>query len=229
MKFHIVCGEANAQEIRTFNYMNDEPKRPMALDVLLQAKATSMPDLAFRYGCRNEMCGVCTIEINGQPRLACRCRVDEGDTLAPLTTLPVLRDLVIERDAINRQLIDTIPPSPPRLMQQPSPEMMSLNRCIECYGCLSECPMHQKNGKPQPDQQKVLNFGNPYTLLRLQRARLDPDTTPETKTIALLTAIGLGLNSCLDCEGCKCQVGISLNREVIEPLLGAAASMTSDF
>ena len=30
----------------------------MVLDVLLQAQATTMPDLAFRYGCRARNCGV---------------------------------------------------------------------------------------------------------------------------------------------------------------------------
>lgn len=45
-------------------------ERPMALDVLLQAQATTMPELAFRFGCRARNCGVCTININGKPRIA---------------------------------------------------------------------------------------------------------------------------------------------------------------
>ena len=49
----------------------------MVLDVLLQAQQESLDDLSFRYGCRARNCGVCTIDINGKPRLACRARVKE--------------------------------------------------------------------------------------------------------------------------------------------------------
>ena len=35
-----------------------EREKPMALDVLLQAQETKIPDLAFRYGCRARNCGV---------------------------------------------------------------------------------------------------------------------------------------------------------------------------
>ena len=53
----------------------NENERPMVLDVLLQAQQESLDDLSFRYGCRARNCGVCTIDINGKPRLACRARV----------------------------------------------------------------------------------------------------------------------------------------------------------
>ena len=81
-----------------------EEERPMALDVLMQAQNTTIPDLAFRYGCRARNCGVCTIDINDRPRVACRARVKNGDKLSAIATLPVLSDLVVRRDGIPRQL-----------------------------------------------------------------------------------------------------------------------------
>ena len=42
----------------------------MALDALLQARATQIPDLSYRYGCRNRTCGICTVDVNGRPRIA---------------------------------------------------------------------------------------------------------------------------------------------------------------
>ena len=53
----------------------------MVLDVLLQAQEDSIDDLSFRYGCRARNCGVCTIDVNGKPRLACRARVKENDLI----------------------------------------------------------------------------------------------------------------------------------------------------
>ena len=49
-------------------------------------KEEKIDDLSFRYGCRARNCGVCTVDINGKPRLACRARVKEGDTISPLST-----------------------------------------------------------------------------------------------------------------------------------------------
>ena len=68
-------------------------ERPMALDVLLQAQEEKYDDLAFRYGCRARNCGVCTIDVNDKPKLACRARVKEGDILSAMATLPVIKDL----------------------------------------------------------------------------------------------------------------------------------------
>ena len=56
-------------------------ERPMVLDVLLQAQENKIDDLSFRYGCRARNCGVCTVDINGKPRLACRARIKENDLI----------------------------------------------------------------------------------------------------------------------------------------------------
>ena len=66
-------------------------ERPMVLDVLLQAQEEKIDDLSFRYGCRARNCGVCTVDINGKPRLACRARVKADDLISPLSTLPVIK------------------------------------------------------------------------------------------------------------------------------------------
>ena len=88
-----------------FKYKKRSQKeKPMALDILLQAQEKQLPDLAFRYGCRARNCGVCTIDINGKPRIACRAVVREGDELKAMSTLPVITDLIVRRDQISRQL-----------------------------------------------------------------------------------------------------------------------------
>mgnify|MGYP001170679058 CR=1 FL=1 len=49
----IVTSRDGKEESVLFSYeKREEKEKPMALDVLLQAQNTSIPDLAFRYGCR---------------------------------------------------------------------------------------------------------------------------------------------------------------------------------
>ena len=36
--------------------------------------------------------GVCAIDVNGKPRLACRARVKDGDIISPLST-PVIKKI----------------------------------------------------------------------------------------------------------------------------------------
>ncbi|MDE0812345.1 MAG: 2Fe-2S iron-sulfur cluster-binding protein, partial [Alphaproteobacteria bacterium] len=85
MKVEIELHRDGESEIVDYDYALREPnEKPMILDVLLQAQATTLPDLAFRYGCRARNCGVCTVDINGRPRVACRARVREGDHISPV-------------------------------------------------------------------------------------------------------------------------------------------------
>lgn len=220
MKYTIVREKNGQREEKEFNYQPAFKKqRPVALDVLLQAQVTDMPDLAYRYGCRNGQCGVCTIEVNGKPKLACNCKVREGDKLSPLSTLPVLSDLVVNRENINDQLRGRIPmvEHQENLADANHSEYHSLNRCIDCYACLNKCPSHEKNDLNAEEYQ----YGNPYAFLKLQRVLVNPMATEKAKSKAIESAKDLGIDTCLDCSGCSCGVGIDLKKEVIKPLIDA--------
>ena len=97
--------EDKSFEIQYLYKKKSKDERPMVLDVLLQAQEEKIDDLSFRYGCRARNCGVCTVDINGKPRLACRARVKENDLISPIATLPVIKDLIVKRDNISRQLV----------------------------------------------------------------------------------------------------------------------------
>ena len=148
MKVDIVTHRDGEEAVVAYEYRKrEEGERPMALDVLLQAQATAVPDLAFRYGCRARNCGVCTIDINGKPRIACRSRVRDGDRLSPMATLPVLGDLVVRRDGIARQMRGRLSGGAQgNDLNVEAPEVYhDLTACIECYACLNGCPMHARN------------------------------------------------------------------------------------
>ena len=73
MKVELITVRNGEERAVEYEYKpREEGERPMALDVLLQAQATEIPDLAFRYGCRNRTCGICTIDVNGRPRVGWR-------------------------------------------------------------------------------------------------------------------------------------------------------------
>ena len=213
----------NKRETLDYTYKKRSvDERPMALDVLLQAQEIQLDDLAFRYGCRARNCGVCTIDVNNKPRLACRARVKNGDKLSSLATLPVIKDLVVKRDGIARQMngYNNIT-SKNNLNVEAEKEYHDLTSCIECYACLDGCPMHSRNNI-DIENNEPYEAGNPFSLLKIQRLILDPLTPESEKNNLIKKAKDLGLNACINCPGCKCGVGINLKDEVIKPLLKQA-------
>jgi succinate dehydrogenase / fumarate reductase, iron-sulfur subunit len=235
MKVEIVTRRGGEEAVVEYDYeLRHEDEKPMVLDVLLQAQATTLPDLAFRYGCRARNCGVCTVDINDKPRIACRAIARDGDRISPMATLPALSDLVVRRDGVARQMrgrLATAAQANDLNVEAPD-DYHTLTGCIECYACLDGCPMHARNfdgGLPgdmadgtAPDPATGYRWGNPFSLLKLQRTRIDPLTSDDGKNAALDHAIDLGLDACVGCKGCKCGVGIDLMGKVVRDMVAAA-------
>ena len=235
MKVEIVTSRDRQEAIVEYDYqLRGKDEKPMVLDVLLQAQATEIPDLAFRYGCRARNCGVCTVDVNEKPRVACRARAREGDRISPMATLPTLSDLVVRRDGVARQMrgrMENAGQGNDLNIEAPD-DYHALTACIECYACLNNCPMHARNfdgGLPgdmaprtSPDPAIGYRWGNPFSLLKLQINRLDPLTSEAGKSAALGHAIELGLDACVGCKGCKCGVGIDLMGKVVRDMIGTA-------
>ena len=71
------------------------------LDVVTHIQRALDSTLAYRYACRVGMCGSCAMTVNGRARWTCRTHVDKVDAdgrleIAPLSNLPVVRDLVTD-------------------------------------------------------------------------------------------------------------------------------------
>lgn len=235
MKVEIVTRRDGKDAVVTYDYeLRAEDEKPMVLDVLLQAQAREIPDLAYRYGCRARNCGVCTVDVNDKPRVACRAIAREGDRISPMATLPALSDLVVRRDGVARQMRGRLANAGQGndLNVEAPDDYHALTGCIECYACLDKCPMHARNfdgGLPgdmpadsQPDPATGYRWGNPFSLLKLQRIRIDPLTSDAGKAAAVDHALELGLDACVGCKGCKCGVGIDLMGKVVRPMMEAA-------
>ena len=232
IKVKIELVRDNQKKLFEYNYLKRAlDDRPMALDVLLQAQERKIDDLAFRYGCRARNCGVCTIDVNSRPRLACRARVKEGDILSPMATLPVVKDLVVKRDGISRQMIGYNKIAyKNNLNVEADNSYHNLTACIECYACLDGCPLHKKNDLEVKDN-NAYTYGNPFSFLKLQRLYIDPLTPEEEKRGIIEKAKNLGLETYKKKYKnlkIKCGVGINLKDEVVKPLISAAFGVQID-
>jgi succinate dehydrogenase / fumarate reductase iron-sulfur subunit len=106
--------------------------------------------------CLEEVCGSCTMLVNGRVRQSCSAMVDqiapEGQTieLRPMTKFPVVRDLVVDRSRMFEdlkrvhawiQLDGSYELGPgPRQSQENQETAYPLSRCMTCGCCLEACP-----------------------------------------------------------------------------------------
>ena len=58
IEVNIVTVRDGDEKVVSYTYnKREEKEKPMALDVLMQAQSSVIPDLAFRFGCRARNCG----------------------------------------------------------------------------------------------------------------------------------------------------------------------------
>ncbi|MBS4024494.1 MAG: (2Fe-2S)-binding protein [Clostridia bacterium] len=164
--------------------------------------------LAFRYGCRFNRCGLCAVEINGRPRMACNTYLKDGMRVSPLTKLPLIKDLVIERNNIfnylaNHELYLSQNDETKSLIIKESEQGARLRSCMECLACLSACPQFFYG-----DQ----NFAGPYIFVKLAQLYFDPRNTNDRRKQAYL----LGITRCQSCQTrCYCPNGIRIYEDAI--------------
>ena len=117
--------------------------------------------VAWDCNCLEEVCGACTMVINGRVRQACSALVDrllednpEEIELRPASKFPVVRDLMVDRSRMFQALkrikgwisVDGYynhGPGPlvsPEVQQQAYP----LSECMTCGCCLEACPQYLK-------------------------------------------------------------------------------------
>jgi succinate dehydrogenase / fumarate reductase iron-sulfur subunit len=126
--------------------------------------------IAYESNCLEEVCGSCTMLINGRVRQACSALVDrlleqqpQQIELRPMSKFPVIRDLVVDRRRLFRALeklqcwiqvdgyFDAGPGS--RQSQEEQEHAYPLSKCMSCGCCLEACPQYGKvEVNPQPGE-----------------------------------------------------------------------------
>ncbi|HRG95665.1 MAG TPA: succinate dehydrogenase iron-sulfur subunit [Polyangiaceae bacterium] len=106
--------------------------------------------------CLEEVCGACTMLVNGKVRQSCTALIDqispngEPIDLAPMTKFPLVRDLVVDRSRmfndlkkvkawINLDGSHELGPAP-RQSPENQEEAYPLSRCMTCGCCMEACP-----------------------------------------------------------------------------------------
>jgi succinate dehydrogenase / fumarate reductase, iron-sulfur subunit len=127
------------------------------LEAILQAKDRFDGSIGVRCSCRQAICGSCGIRVNGEPALACHTHLDAAKRSAkdgvieiePMGNMPVLKDLIVDMDAVHWKKIQRV--TPWLLAKQPVPEreyivskesMVDVTQamgCIQCGACVSDC------------------------------------------------------------------------------------------
>lgn len=198
----------------------------------VNTKGAATSSVVWEASCLEEICGSCTLLINGKVSQACSALIDQLDqpiTLEPLTKFPVVRDLVVDRSRVSKDLQKTQSWIPvqgrtngkiaQKINIEEQASLLELAGCIECGSCLEVCPEYHSRspfkGAVAISQTDLLNK---HPTGRLQKA----------DRLELLMEEG-GLDSCGHAQNCvkACPKEIPLTtsiarmgREVTKQALG---------
>jgi succinate dehydrogenase / fumarate reductase iron-sulfur subunit len=193
--------------------------------VTVEGKAVSAP--SWDAACLEEVCGSCTMNINGGIRQACTALIEEvgilnGDTyevtLEPMKKFPLIRDLVVDRSKMFENLKKVqawvpIDGSYDLGMAQPQDDNVrmlryALSRCMTCGCCMEACP--QINEKSP--------FIGPAALGQALLFSLHPvGKTLDSDRYDVITSEE-GISGCGNAQNCVkvCPKGVPLTRAIAQ-------------
>ena len=154
--------------------------------VTCEGKATT--PITYDSNCLEEICGSCSMRINGKARMACSALVDKLEQpikLEPLSKFPVVRDLAVDRSVLfeNLKAVKAWVPidgsydlgAGPKQFPQLQEELYPLSNCISCCICMEVCPQFNEStdfvGAATIAQVKLFNNNPTGKVLKEERLR----------------------------------------------------------
>ena len=201
------------------SYRVDAEPMDRVLNLLISVKANQDGRLTFRRSCAHGICGSDAMLINGRNRLACKIRVDQLGrkiSVAPLTGLPVVKDLVVDMDGFLAKyrsvmpflIADTPPPERERL-QSPADRARydDTTKCILCAACTTACPSFWAQR----------SYVGPATIVNAHRFIFDTRDDAGDERLEIL-ADKDGVWRCRTIFNCvdACPRGINITRAILE-------------
>jgi succinate dehydrogenase / fumarate reductase, iron-sulfur subunit len=195
------------------------------------AEGQAVAPVAWECNCLEEVCGACTMIINGRVQQACTALVDRllaqrpsHIELRPMTKFPVLRDLVVDRSRIFAVLekiegwlpVDTyLDMGPgPRQSQEVQELEYQYSKCMCCGCCLEACPQYLKVELPcQPGETpeqfdarlreaNMRGFIGAYAIAQVDRFNISPTGAMNAgQRLDALVAEG-GIQDCGNAQNC---------------------------
>jgi succinate dehydrogenase / fumarate reductase, iron-sulfur subunit len=202
------------------------------LDGILQAKDREDGSIGIRCSCRAAICGSCGVRINGKPALACHTHLDEAArgaagtgwnppdqgqlqeaviTVEPMGNFPVLKDLIVDMDAVHWKKIQRVTPwllpegdPPEREYIVPPESMIDVTQsmaCIQCGACVSDCLSMEVDPL----------FVGPAALAKAYRFVGDPRDGQQFERLKDLAEDPHGIYDCTHCFNCieACPKGVA--------------------
>jgi succinate dehydrogenase / fumarate reductase iron-sulfur subunit len=195
-----------------------EPHRSV-LEGILQAKARFDGSIGVRCSCKAAICGSCGVRVNGQPGLACHTHLDEAlltsadgvIEVEPMGNMPVIKDLIVDMDAVHWKKIQRV--TPWVINKQPIPEreylveresMVDVTQsmaCIQCGACVSDCLSMEVDPL----------FIGPAALAKAYRFVGDPRDAQQYERLKDLAEDPHGMYDCTHCFKCieACPKGVA--------------------
>lgn len=196
-------------EIKVLRYNPQKDKKPhfegykiqkkdkmKVLDALNYINEKYNANLAYRFSCRAGQCGSCALKVNGEVKLACKAEIKDGDVLEPLD-FEVIKDLVVDRSEVEDKVKSMklfleeeceVGECPAVIDPKEYADSKKLRSCIECYSCLSACPVVKE----------VSDFAGPYFMRYISKFALDPRDCGDRAR----EGFDEGLYSCTSCSKC---------------------------
>jgi fumarate reductase (CoM/CoB) subunit B len=168
------------------------------LDVALYIYEQVDSTFSFSYCCRNSHCGLCGAQINGKPGLMCRESASPELLLEPLKNLTIIRDLMVDRQEYEErksslrlfiERVEVPEQKPEKVCNKDQERFKVASRCVECYSCLSVCPVLRKNKH---------EYLGPAGFVQLARHTFDPRDELNREVMAY----SAGIYNCTTCGKC---------------------------
>ncbi|GAB4187135.1 MAG: succinate dehydrogenase iron-sulfur subunit [Simkaniaceae bacterium] len=190
----------------------------------INRKGHKTTPVSWEQGCLEEVCGSCSMLVNGKPKQACSTIVQNiikatGSnviTLAPFTKYPLVRDLVVDRKRMFENLkkihgwIDAdgtfIKGFGPKIKPKKQDVMYVLSTCMTCGCCQEACPQVNKKSK----------FVGPAPVSQVRLFNMNP-TGEKSKEERLRSMMGEGgISECGNAQNCVqvCPKNIPLTESI---------------
>jgi succinate dehydrogenase iron-sulfur subunit len=208
----------------------DMPGTQSVLDAILEIRNEKDGSIGIRCSCQQAICGSCGVRMNGKPGLACNTHLEEAAerghgtgwnppeggqemsviSVEPMGNMPVIRDLIVDMDAVHWKKIQRV--TPWLINKQPVPEreyivphenMVDVTQtvaCIQCGACVSDCLAMEVDPL----------FVGPAALAKAYRFVGDPRDAEHAERLKDLSEDEHGIYDCTHCFNCidACPKGV---------------------
>lgn len=181
----------------------------------------------WEAACLEEVCGACTMVVNGHVRQACTALIEDvgelvGDVyrieLQPMSKFPLVRDLMVDRSRMFENLIKVkawvpIDGSYDLGMAEPQDDHIrqtryALSRCMTCGCCVEACP--QMNDRSE--------FSGPATMAQALLFNLHPVGKALSRERMEFLTSEEGITGCGNAQNCvkACPKGVPLTEAIAQ-------------